>query len=75
MNKLEKVVSNNIDSVHYEKDNKILHVHFKNGHVYSYKDISLGAYSAFMTSPSKTAYLKTYIHKDNNHTKKKPEKK
>lgn len=75
MNKFEKIKSANISGVHYDKDNKTLHVEFKNGHVYSYSNINLGTYAAFMTSESKTKYLKSHIHKDNNYKKMIPEKK
>lgn len=69
MNKYEKVSSANISGVNYDSDNKILHVQFKNGHVYSYHNIPLTTYTAFMTSPSKGKYLKAHIHKDNNYKK------
>lgn len=53
--------SSHVSSAAYNKDKKQLTVHFKNGDVYTYNNVSLEDYLAFKVAPSHGKHLVKHI--------------
>lgn len=57
MNKLDTKPSSNIDQAHYDHAAQTLKVHFKNGGVYVYSNVSPQAADAFQNAQSAGKHL------------------
>jgi hypothetical protein len=59
-----KLDSSAIEALRYDKKARHLHVTFRNGGEYIYKDVDSSEVDALMASPSKGRYLVRMIKKD-----------
>lgn len=57
----QKLASSNIATVAYDPAAKELTVHFRNGQVYTYRDVDPATHRAFIDAPSPGAYLNRSI--------------
>jgi len=57
----EKLDSNSINAVAFDRDKNLLKVHFKKGDVWAYKDVPLKKYKYLIYAPSSGAYLRNEI--------------
>jgi hypothetical protein len=55
------VDSSNIEQVGYDSDNVELHVRFKNGDLYVYRNVPVQIYEELLGAPSKGSYLNREI--------------
>lgn len=53
--------SSNVEAVGYDEDKKELHVRFKGGATYVYREVPIETYQKFMAAPSKGSFLATVI--------------
>jgi hypothetical protein len=53
--------SNNISGVHYDEDSQVLTVQFKNGGVYSYKDVTPDHFDGIKSAESAGRYFHQHL--------------
>ena len=59
--KMKAVQSSNLESIGYDKVNKILQVKFIGNGVYQYYDVPATVYTEFCNAPSLGSYLQKHI--------------
>lgn len=55
------VISSNIKSIGYNKEEKVLEIEFNHGGVYEYSNVPKNAYESLNNAPSKGRYFIKYI--------------